>query len=209
MNNSYDEIKKLLKSSREMIGSDKNLNEIKESLIKKNILTEQPMGGPGYQGDTNSMGTPVPNLAADTEQEIDMDTKPLEDKQQAYRISGGVLVMHGKTKGDLEITTEEKRAFQETMDEFVDEVSDMVDFFPLNFYPSGVEWSGKVIDQDLEFFYTIGENNGVYINGNMIKVDEEFLDFINKLRTYYMKFKSKWAKVMASRKKTQTDENPE
>jgi len=209
MNNSYDEIKKLLKSSREMIGSDKNLKEIKESLIKKNILTEQPMGGSGYQGDTNSMGTPVPNLASDTEQEIDMDTKPLEDKQQAYRISGGVLVMHGKTKGDLEITTEEKRAFQETMDEFVDEVSDMVDFFPLNFYSNGVEWSGKVIDQDLEFFYTIGENNGVYVNGNMIKVDEEFLDFINKLRTYYMKFKSKWAKVMASRKKTQTDENPE
>ncbi len=207
MSNSYDEIKKLLKSSREMNGSDKNLNEIKESLIKKNILTEQPMSGPGNQGDTNSMGTPRPNLAIDSEEQIDFDTKPKEDKQQAYRISGGVLVMHGKNKGDLEITTEEKRAFQETMDEFVDEVSDMVDFFPLNFYPNGVEWSGKVIDQDLEFLYTIGENNGVYINGTMMKIDEEFVDFINKLKGYYLKFKAKWAKVMATRKKTQTDED--
>lgn len=206
MNNSYDEIKKLLRSSREMIGTEKNLQEIKESLISKKILTEQPMAGPGYEGDTNSMGSPRPNVAMDSEEEIEMDTNPQKDKQQAYRVSGGVIVMNGKSKGDLEITTEEKRAFQETMDEFIDEVSDMVDFFPLNFYPTGVEWSGKVIDQDLEFFYTIGENNGVYINGNMIKVDDEFLEFVNKLKTYYLKFKSKWAKVMASRKKTQTDD---
>ena len=207
MSNSYDEIKKLLKSSREMIGSDRELNQIKESLIKKNVLVEQPMAGPGYQGDTNSMGTPRPNVAADTEQEIEMDTNPQEDKQQAYRISGGVLVMHGKTKGDLEITTDEKRSFQETMDEFVDEVSEMVDYHPLNFYPNSVEWSGKVIDQDLEFFFSIGENNGVYINGNMIKVDDDFMEFITKLKAYYMKFKTKWAKVLATRKKTQTDDN--
>ena len=80
MNNSYDEIKKLLKSSRQMIGSDLELNQIKESLIKKNILVEQPMDGPGYEGDTNNMGQTRPNVAADIEQEIQMDTKPKEDK---------------------------------------------------------------------------------------------------------------------------------
>lgn len=207
MNNSYDEIKKLLKSSRQMIGSDRDLTQIKENLIHKNILVEQPMDGPGNQGDTNNMGQPRPNVAADTEQEIQMDTKPKEDKQQAYRISGGVLVMHGKNKGDLEITTDEKRSFQETMDEFVDEVSEMVDFYPINIYPTSVEWSGKVIDQDLEFFFSIGENNGVYINGNMIKVDDDFMDFVTKLKGYYMKFKTKWAKVLATRKKTGTDDN--
>jgi hypothetical protein len=190
-----------------MIGSDRELNQIKESLIKKNILVEQPMDGPGYEGDTNNMGQTRPNVAADIEQEIQMDTKPKEDKQQAYRISGGVLVMHGKNKGDLEITTDEKRSFQETMDEFVDEVSEMVDFYPINIYPTSVEWSGKVIDQDLEFFFSIGENNGVYINGNMIKVDDDFMDFVTKLKAYYMKFKTKWAKVLATRKKTGTDDN--
>jgi len=207
MNNSYDEIKKLLKSSRQMIGSDRELNQIKESLIKKNILVEQPMDGPGYEGDTNNMGQTRPNVAADVEQEIQMDTNPKEDKQQAYRISGGVLVMNGKNKGDLEITTDEKRSFQETMDEFVDEVSEMVDFYPINIYPTSVEWSGKVIDQDLEFFFSIGENNGVYINGNMIKVDDDFMDFVTKLKLYYMKFKTKWAKVLATRKKTASDDN--
>ena len=102
----------------------------------------------------------------------------------------------------MELTTDEKIAFQETMDEFVAEVSDLVDFNRLNVYPRNVEWSGKIIDFDIEFYYTIGEENGVYIEGDMIKTDEKFLDMVSKLKSYYEKFKSKWAKVLASRKKT-------
>jgi hypothetical protein len=204
MSNSYDEIKKLLKSSREMKGND-SLMEVRETLKHRGLINEQPSVGSGYETATNTMGSPRPNLAADTEEELEMSANPKADKQQAYRVSGGVLVMHGKNKGDLEITTEEKRTFQETMDEFVNEVSEMVDFYPINIYPTSVEWSGKVIDQDLEFFYSIGENNGVYINGTMSRVDDEFLEFITKLKGFYQKFKTKWAKLLATRKKTQTD----
>jgi lipoate-protein ligase A len=121
---------------------------------------------------------------------------------QAYRISGGILVLHGKEQTDLELTTDEKTAFQETMDEFVTDVSDMVDFNKLNVYSNNVEWSGKLIEFDVEFFFSIGEENGVYFNGEMLKADNEFLELISKLKTYYEKFKSKWASILASRKKT-------
>lgn len=187
-----------------MKGND-SLMEVRETLKHRGLINEQPSVGSGYETATNTMGSPRPNLAADTEEELEMSANPKADKQQAYRVSGGVLVMHGKNKGDLEITTEEKRTFQETMDEFVNEVSEMVDFYPINIYPTSVEWSGKVIDQDLEFFYSIGENNGVYINGTMSRVDDEFLEFITKLKGFYQKFKTKWAKLLATRKKTQTD----
>jgi hypothetical protein len=36
----------------------------------------------------------------------------------------------------------------------------------------------------------------------MIKIDENFLDMVSKLQTYYEKFKSKWAKIIANKKKT-------
>ncbi len=88
------------------------------------------------------------------------------------------------------------------MDEFVNEVSDLVDFEPLNVYKTDVEWGGKIIDFDIQYYFTLGENNGIYIDGTMIKVDENFLNMLNKLDTYYEKFKAKWAKVLASRKKT-------
>ncbi len=88
------------------------------------------------------------------------------------------------------------------MDEFVNEVSDLVDFNKLNVFQKNVEWSGKIIDYDIDFFFSIGEENGVYIDSEMVKVDPQFLEFLNKLQTYYEKFKSKWSKVLANRKRT-------
>ena len=159
-----------------------------------------------------------PNIAADIEKKIDQDNQEYEtanddvednddeptskDKVQKYRISGGILALHGKGKTDTDITTDDKLAFQETMDEFVNEVSDLVDFNTLNVYPNNVDWSGKIIDGDIDFTFTIGEDSGIYINGDMVKVDNEFLDLINKLQQYYQKFKSKWSRILASRKKT-------
>jgi hypothetical protein len=102
----------------------------------------------------------------------------------------------------LELTTDDKKAFQETMDEFVSEVSEMADFNQLNLYAESAEWSGKIIDFDLDFIFRVGETNGVYINGNTVKVDQDFDSMLQKLRQYYEKFKSKWGKIIASRKKT-------
>lgn len=192
--NQYDEIKKLLNSSRNLLGKN-DLTESRNELIKLGLINEQLANDPV-------------NVDADIEGEIDIETTPQEDKNQKYRVSGGIINLHGKDKQDLELSSEEKMAFQETMDEFVEQVSDLVDFGVLNLYPNNVEWSGKIIDKDIEFMYTIGENSGVYINGNMLKLDQDFLETINKLSSYYEQFKSKWAKIIASRKKTQ-DSSPE
>ena len=176
--NQYDEIKSLLKKSRMLMEQVEPLN------MAKSIEDE-------IENDTNT-------------DNADMDVEKVKkDKSKTYRISGGLLTMHGKDKKDLELTTEEKTAFQETMDEFVDEVSDLSDFGVLNLYQNEVQWSGKVIDFDLEFFYSIGENNGVYVNGDMIKLDEKLTELISKLTSFYEKFKAKCAKVISTRKKTQ------
>ena len=189
MSNSHDEIKQLLKASRTLLSNEK-LNEDINTIRKKyTLLTED---------DTTSKL----DLSKSVEDKIDSDTKPNEDKSQGYRISGGLLVLHGKNQTDLELTTDEKLAFQETMDDFVGEVADLVDFNKLNIYPNNVEWSGRIIDADIEFFFSIGEENGVYINGDMIKTDDEFLEMVNKLKSFYEKFKSKWAAILADRKKT-------
>jgi hypothetical protein len=175
--NQYDEIKSLLKKSRMLMEQSEPIN------LGKSIEDE--------------IDTDIKD-----DEEVNVD-KVKKDKSKTYRISGGLLTMHGKDKKDLELTTEEKTAFQETMDEFVDEVSDLSDFGVLNLYPNEVQWSGKVIDMDIEFFYSIGENNGVYVNGDMIKLDEKLTEMISKLTSFYEKFKAKWAKVISTRKKTQ------
>ena len=188
-NERYDEIKSLLKKSRMILEQSGQIN------VAKDVEARLQQDNQDYE--TAETGI---------EPGDDIETSP-RDKQQKYRISGGILALHGKDRNDLDITSDEKLAFQETMDEFVEEVSDLVDFNTLNVYPKNVEWSGKLIDEDIDFIFTIGEDSGVYINGQMIKMDEDFMTTINKLQQYYQKFKSKWGKVLANRKKT--TESPE
>ena len=185
-NDRYDEIKSLLKKSRMLLEQDTQDNVA--ASIEQRIGQDQE-----YE-------TAVSNREPGDDIE-DGEQSP-KDKTQKYRISGGILALHGKDKTDLDITTDEKIAYQESMDEFVEEVSDLVDFNTLNVYANNVDWSGKVIDQDIDFTFTIGENSGIYVNGDMMKVDEDFLEMINKLQQFYQKFKSKWGRVLASRKKT-------
>ena len=175
MINEYDELKTLLKRTR--------------------MLTEQ--------AGVNNMAKSIENNIESDESSDEIDNDEVKkDKSKTYRISGGLLTLHGKDKSDLELTTDEKTSYQETMDEFVTDVSDLSDFGVLNVYTNEVQWSGKVIDFDLEFFFSIGENNGVYVNGDMIKLDDKLTELVTKLTTFYEKFKTKWAKVISVRRKS-------
>jgi hypothetical protein len=187
LNERYDEMKSLLQKSRMIIEQGGQINVAKD--VETRLQQDQE-----YE-------------TADNGVETGNEISSPRDKQQKYRISGGILALHGKDRNELDITTDEKLAFQETMDEFLDEVSGLVDFNTLNVYPINVEWSGKLIDEDIDFIFTIGEDSGVYINGQMIKLDEDFIETINKLQQYYQKFKSKWGRVLSNRKKT--SESPE
>lgn len=203
----HDEIKNLLKASREMLSyNNKTLREDIRSIKKRYGIKEQETFKDVNTGEEIAKRINVPSSV---ETEIDFETETKKDKQQSYRISGGVLTMHGKDQKDLQITSLEKQSFQETMDEFVAEVSDMADFNPLNVYEDSVEWSGKLIEFDMDFMYRIGETNGVYVDSQMVKVDQDFDELIDKLRQYYEKFKSKWAKILAQRKRTDSSPKEE
>ena len=182
---------------------DEKYDQIKNLLNKSRLLKEQ------VSIERDNLGKSIEDKIeqdVDSEYEVADDGDDIEespdDKVQKYRISGGIIALHGKDKSDVEITSEEKLAFQETMDEFVEEVSDLVDFNELNVYTNSVEWSGKIIDEDIDFILTIGEDSGIYMDGKSVKVDQDFLTMINKLQQFYEKFKSKWSKVLAMRKKT-------
>lgn len=193
------DIKDQLKKIKNLINESNPVVKSHVSEIKQKYLIKEDIETPANIAKRYNVPTSV-------EDDIEDDTEKKNDAEQAYRISGGVLVIHGDTKKDTELTTDDKIAFQETMDEFVNEVSDLVNFEQLNVYKNNVDWSGKIVDFDMDFYFTIGENNGIYVSGEMMKLDENLLTTVNKLQTFYEKFKSKWAKVLAVRKKTKPTE---
>ena len=190
--NSYDEMKSLLKKSKLLFEQQADMGRLNaaDSISNKisNSVSYDAIVGGEEEGETNQQG---------------LKTTKTSSKQQKYKISGGIFVLHGDTRAEVDnITTDDKSSFQETMDEFVEEVSDLVDFDELHLYKNSVEWGGKLIDDNITFLYTIGENGGVYISADIVKIDEDFLSIITKLEQYYQKFKSKWSKMLAIRKKT-------
>jgi hypothetical protein len=190
--NSYDEMKSLLKKSKFLFEQYSDMGRINtadsiSNKIRSSVTGDSTVGGE-QEDETNQQG---------------VRTSKSSSKQQKYKISGGIFVLHGDTRAEVDnITTDDKSSFQETMDEFVEEVSDLVDFDELHLYKNSVEWGGKLIDDNITFLYTIGENGGVYISADIVKIDEDFLSIITKLEQYYQKFKSKWSKMLAIRKKT-------
>lgn len=190
--NSYDEMKSLLKKSKFLFEQYSDMGRVNtadsiSNKIRSSVSSDAIVGGE-QEDETNQQG---------------VRTAKTSGKQQKYKISGGIFVLHGDTRAEVDnITTDDKSSFQETMDEFVEEVSDLVDFDELHLYKNSVEWGGRLIDDNITFLYTIGENGGVYISADIVKIDEDFLNIITKLEQYYQKFKSKWSKMLAIRKKT-------
>ena len=80
MSDQYDELKSLLEASRNMLGKN-DLTEQKKQLKRAGLLKEQEDG--------------PDNIDVDSEEEIDIETTPKEDKQKSYRVSGGLVTLHG------------------------------------------------------------------------------------------------------------------
>ena len=193
--NNYDEIKSLLNASRKILGGNLNESQNKDILRKHNLLMEQPLED---AMDTEKME----EKKSEPNKKDSEDIGKPRDKQKGYKIQGNILVLHGSDESDIELTTDEKNAFVESVDEFRNEVAELVEFGKMNVFNENVEWNGKVLELNLEFFYTINEPNGIYVNGDMVKLDQDYVEMIDKLQKNYEKFKAKWSKIVASRQKS-------
>jgi hypothetical protein len=202
MNNRYDEIRKLLKTSKELLSKKSSINELNEIRSKYGILNE------------DDSVTKKINVTKSIEQGMtddDEDIKNEDEKTQGYRILNGLMYVVGKTDAELILTEDEKTAFKETMDEFFNEVSDAVDFDELILYPKKVEWSGylntlgvkfKFITNDSAYFLFESEEDDEVQITPMLKLDENFKEITDKVMVYFGKFESKWNQIISERKKT-------
>jgi hypothetical protein len=183
----YDEIKMLVEASRRALAGKMNESNTTDIRKQYGLITEQ-----------NVVDTKEISIEdAETNDSEEIVNK--KDKQKAYRVLNNIIILHGKTKADLQLTTDEKNALTSSVDEFRGEVAELTDFGELNVYSDNVEWNGKILELDLEFFFSINEPNGLYVKGEMVKVDQDYMDMIGKLQSYYEKFKAKWSKIVASR----------
>lgn len=188
--NNYDEIKMLVEASRRALSGKLNENRTSDIRRQYGLIVEQ----------IETDEVEIDDINIDEKPKKDSDEIGVrKDKQKAFRVLNNIIILHGKTKADLQLTTDEKNALTSSVDEFRTDVAELVDFGDLNVYHDNVEWKGKILEINLEFFFSINEPNGLYIKGDMIKIDQDYVEMVSKLQSYYEKFKTKWSKIVASR----------
>jgi hypothetical protein len=93
------------------------------------------------------------------------------------------------TEADRELTPEES---QEEQKMFMDSVASVVEFGDFLILEGNVEWSGKLVKENIAFIYSLDDVDGVYVNTEMLQLSEQIMDTLEKLRTYYIEWSERW-----------------
>jgi hypothetical protein len=108
--------------------------------------------------------------------------------------------IHSTDQEDLSLSEEEKASLNQLVQNFKSQVSELVDFEEgFNIYVDSVRLDGS-IEQDLSFVLIAGNERGLYLNANMLKIEVETAEIINKLEKFQHTFEDVVMEIMNNRK---------
>lgn len=108
--------------------------------------------------------------------------------------------IHSTDQEDLSLSDEEKASLNQLVQNFKSQVSELVDFEEgFNIYVDSVRLDGS-IEQDLSFVLIAGNERGLYLNANMLKIEVETAEIINKLEKFQHTFEDVVMEIMNNRK---------
>ncbi len=144
-------------------------------------------------------------LLEDTEFGIDMDTeKETSDsgqKDDVLVINDVDVKMISNDEADMSLTDEQKNSISGLFDNFKQQVSQIVDFEPgLTINQDQVRLDGKLTDEDINFVFIAGKDSGVYVNAEMMKLENEVGQVLDKLVKFEETFKTTFESIINDRK---------
>jgi hypothetical protein len=124
-----------------------------------------------------------------------------EEKIETLVIGNNVEIkVHSDDEADLKISDEEKNSLNQMIENFKSQVYELASFDEgFNVYTNSVRLDGKIFD-DMSFVYIAGEDSGLYINCNMLKIDDENARVIEKLNKFEHTFQDVANNLISARK---------
>jgi hypothetical protein len=105
-------------------------------------------------------------------------------------------------KSDLVLNDEEKSTISQMIDNFMSQVSQIVEFEPgITINEKQIRLDGKLTDEDIDFVFIAGEERGLYINADMLKLEQETLETLDKLIKYDESFKTAMESLINQRQR--------
>ena len=133
-----------------------------------------------------------------------MDSREFLNKIRKIKESGekigltdmNKVISENKTKKSLlmeDIQTIESDEQREEENKFKDIVSKLVKFEPIKVHKENVEWSGHLIREKIDWYFSLDDTIGCYIDTTeLIQLRDETLEVMKKLRGYYDVWSEDW-----------------
>jgi hypothetical protein len=94
-------------------------------------------------------------------------------------------------KEDLKLQDSQKTAISQLIDNFKQQVSQIADFHPgITMTPGQIRLDGTLTDQDISFVFIAGKDSGAYINADMLKLEQEIANELEKLAKFQETFET-------------------
>jgi len=165
----YDVTKNMLKTIRTLT----------ESKVSSNVINEQQ----------TELQTPQVNNSNDENQKNDVDV-----------VNDVDVKLLSSDQNDLKLTDQQKTAISELIDGFKQQVSQIVEFEPgMTLTREQIRLDGYLPDEDINFVFISGKESGVYINADMLKLEQEVATSLEKLAKFEITFKSAMDPIIQER----------
>lgn len=103
-------------------------------------------------------------------------------------------------RDDMGIKDDQKNSISQLIDNFRQQVSQIVDFDPgMTINEKQVRLDGVLTNEDVNFVLIAGEENGLYINSDMLKIEDEVMVVLEKLRKFEDTFKTSMEPLITQR----------
>jgi hypothetical protein len=109
--------------------------------------------------------------------------------------------MNSSDEADLKLQESEKTAISQLVDNFKQQVSQIADLNPgITISPDQIRFDGSLTDQDISFVFIAGKESGVYINADMLKLEQDVANELEKLAKFQETFETTMNSLIQERK---------
>jgi flagellar motility protein MotE (MotC chaperone) len=101
---------------------------------------------------------------------------------------------------DMELKDDQKELISKLIDSFKQQVSQMVDFEPgITINQNQIRLDGKLTDEKIDFVFIAGEEAGIYINADMLKLEQNMANVLTKLAKFEETYKTELEPIITQR----------
>jgi len=142
------------------------------------------------EGETNSMMKSIENWNSEE-----------SSKNKDYDVVNNVeVVINSTDTADLQLNDDEKVKLSQLIDDFRTEVSEITEFGQLNIYDDNAKLDGNLGEVNLGFTLSAGDDNGLFLsNSAMVQINDNIMEFINKLKLFQIKFNDVLNELISNR----------